>query len=296
MPAQDFVLDPARQVNVFWNGDDWENFTVRVDRSIIGTVPHAEELIKGQEFALPDGTVLKVQLVNDDLRVLGNGKSLSPAPIVTHHQQPGYGYGVSPVQAVPLSLGEAMRQLPKQYIKVLTKPSTATFAEEQGKASWSSVWVQLICYALVGAVLIYLADVISQTGSSGLNLATFFIVAVVAIVVIPIGSFIAVGIYYLIAKAFGGQGTFLAQIYTTLLYSVPLGILVALLGLIPDLGKIANIVSGGYEILLSVFMIMGVHRLSGGKATAVVLIPVAVIVFIVVLIAIAIVAARPTWL
>src|SRR6266567_7401995 len=76
-------------------------------------------------------------------------------PYGAPYQQPGYGY--PPPQAAPLPLGEAIRQLPNQYIRVLTKPSAATFAEEQGKASWDIVWIQLIIYAITAAVLGYLA-------------------------------------------------------------------------------------------------------------------------------------------
>src|SRR5262245_56839037 len=61
-------------------------------------------------------------------------------PYGAPYQQPE-GYGYPPSQTAPLPLGEATRQLPNQYITVLTKPSAATFAEEQGKAGWDIVWV-----------------------------------------------------------------------------------------------------------------------------------------------------------
>ncbi len=205
-------------------------------------------------------------------------------PYGAPYPQPGYDY--PPPQTAPLPLGEAIRQLPNQYIKVLTRPSAATFAEEQGKAAWDSVWVQLIIYAIVAAVLGYLALLISPnqfstTGSSALSPGMIQTISLSAgfglILLIPIGFFIGVGIYYLIAKAFGGQGTFLAQSYTTLLYSVPIGILSFALRLIPILGALVAFALSIYGIVLQVFAIMAVHRLSGGKATAVVLIPVAVL-------------------
>ncbi|HEU5369713.1 MAG TPA: hypothetical protein VFU69_14670, partial [Ktedonobacterales bacterium] len=40
------------------------------------------------------------------------------------------------VSAPPRSLWEAIKQLPKQYWRILTKPGAATFAEEMGKARW----------------------------------------------------------------------------------------------------------------------------------------------------------------
>jgi hypothetical protein len=105
-----------------------------------------------------------------------------------------------------------------------------------------------------------------------------------------IGIFFArVGIRYLIAKAFRGQGTFLAQGYTNLLFAVPLGILSALVSWVPLLGGIVVLGVAAYTIVLRIFSIMAVHRLSGGKATAVVLIPLVVgILLILVLVAIVI--------
>src|SRR5215472_16580396 len=93
-------------------------------------------------------------------------------PYGAPYQEPGYGYPQP--QTTPLPLGEAIRQLPNQYIRILTKPSAATFAEEQGKAAWDIVWVQLIIYAIAAAVLGYLAFLISPnqfstTGSSSLT-------------------------------------------------------------------------------------------------------------------------------
>jgi hypothetical protein len=224
------------------------------------------------------------------------------SPYGAPYPQPGYDY--PPPQTAPLPLGEAIRQLPNQYIKVLTRPSAATFAEEQGKAAWDSVWVQLIIYAIVAAVLGYLSFLISPnqfstTGSSTLNPGMIQTISLSAgfglILLIPIGFFIGVGIYFLIARAFGGRGTFLAQSYTTLLYSVPIGILSSVLRLIPILGALAAFALGIYGIVLQVFAIMAVHRLSGGKATAVVLIPVAialVLACVLVIIIIAAVASR----
>jgi len=217
------------------------------------------------------------------------------------YQQAG-GYGYAPPTATPLPLGEAIQQLPNQYIKVLTKPSAATFAEEMGKASWDIVWIQLITYAIAVAVLGFLRNLISnpfatlQTTSSSSSISPATIQLLTAftsfglIVLLPIGFFIGVGIYYLIARAFGGQGTFLAQGYTSLLFNVPIGIISSLLSLIPILGGLAASALGIYAIVLNVLSIMAVHRLSGGKATAVVLIPVAVVLVLACVLAIVFIA------
>src|SRR5207249_3543683 len=98
--------------------------------------------------------------------------------------------------------------------------------------------------------------------------------------ILPVFFFIGMGILYGLSKAFGGQGGFLTQSYSFLLFDVPLRFLAALVGLIPFAGGLIAFAISIYEIVLSVFAIMAVHRLSGGKATAVVLIPVGVVVLL----------------
>lgn len=217
------------------------------------------------------------------------------------YQSSGYGAAYAVPPAVPLPLGEAIRQLPNQYVKVLTKPSAQTFAEEMGKAEWGIVWVQLLIYAVIGGVLGFLGAmtnpfrVTPTTGSttSSLNPATIQAITAGAsfgsIIIIPIAFFIGVGIVYLFARMFGGQGSFLQQAYTTLLFTVPIGIITGLLGLIPIVGFI-GLALFIYNIVLNVFSIMAVHRLSGGKATAAVLLPVALLFLLVCVLAIVFIA------
>ncbi len=81
MPVQDFSLDAAgRSIRLSWNGKYWNHLTVRVDGSIVARVPGLEELKRGKEIILKDGTVLKVQIVGIDLQVTSNGQSLLSDP------------------------------------------------------------------------------------------------------------------------------------------------------------------------------------------------------------------------
>ena len=211
------------------------------------------------------------------------------------YQQPGYGYGAPPLQVAPLPLGEAIRQLPQQYIRILTKPSAATFAEEQGKAAWNIVWVQLLGLGVISALLQFLIIqlvvpiILSSASSSSGGTAVAGVVAILegfavgfarmTIITVPLSFFITSGIYYLIAKAFSGQGTFLAQSYSATLFYIPTAILSSVLFLIPFLGGLAAFALFIYEIVLGVYMMMAVHRIGGGKATAVVLMP-AIVLFL----------------
>lgn len=218
---------------------------------------------------------------------------------------PSYGYGIppqggygnpqaAPPPSSPLPFWQAVRQLPGQYWRILTKPGAAIFNAEQGKAAWNIVWAQLLGLSTLASLMVlvililyglFLRFIFQSIASSSstptmpagiLDQATqiFWIVALISMLatfILQVGGFFAsTGIYYLLSKAFGGQGKFLTQCYGSLLISAPIGILTPLLIIIPG-GTLAASV---YNIILHVFMTMSVHRLSGGKATAVVLIPV----------------------
>jgi len=214
------------------------------------------------------------------------------------YQQGGYGY--APPQQAPRPIGQAIQELPNQYIKVLTKPSAQSFAEEMGKADWGMVWIQLLIWAVIGTILGLIRAAIGlAAASSFVSNNTFNPAAITALTVsgstfsfiaVPVSFFIVVGIQYLLAKAFKGEGNFLTQGYTYLLFEVPIAIIGYLLAFIPILGLIASIALSIYGIVLNVFSIMAVHRLSGGKAAGVVLIPVAVLILLFLLCGFAIVA------
>ncbi len=214
------------------------------------------------------------------------------------YQQPGYGYGVPPVQAAPLPLGEAIRQLPDQYIRVLTRPSTA-FAEEMGKGSWGIVWIQLIGLVVIQAVSNFITNSIRNSVSPNPQDPAYVLGQSLGqgIIIGLLFFFIWMGILYGLARAFGGQGTFRAQGYTSLLFYIPLSIISAVLALILIPARafspgillvialvviIIAFVLIVYDIVLQIFATMAVHRLSGGKSTAVVLISLGVVVLLLV--------------
>ena len=215
------------------------------------------------------------------------------------NQQGGYGYGYAPPQQAPRPLGQAIKELPNQYIKILTRPSPWTFAREMGKADWGIVWIQILIWALAGTIIGLIASALRVAASSLVNTGGFSFNSIMALTVsgntfsfisVPISFFILVGIQYLLAKAFKGEGNFLTQSYATLLFEVPIYIASYLLGLIPILGGIAGFALLIYGWVLNVFAIMAVHRLSGGKASAVVFIPIAVIFLLLLLCAVVIAA------
>src|SRR5436309_7161671 len=78
----------------------------------------------------------------------------------------------------PLPLAQAIQALPRQYFRVLTKPSVATFAEEMGKASWNIVWVQLIGLGIIIVLLDFLRSLLSP--SSFAVLRTFALLSLLS--------------------------------------------------------------------------------------------------------------------
>lgn len=215
----------------------------------------------------------------------------------------GYGYS-APLfeapqpQATPLPLGEAVRQLPAQYWRVIMHPSRTTFAAEMGKARWNIVWVQIVIYIVIVTIFGILSNIFVQpVGAAAFSgtdpTLTPSTIAIVQrlytfiallgsygqILLIPLSLFIGTGLLFMLAKAFGGVGKFLPQLYSSLLFLVPLGILFNVLAflfsLLPGVGSLLSflVIFGyfGYESTLLGLMLMAVHRLSGGRATGAVL-------------------------
>jgi hypothetical protein len=176
----------------------------------------------------------------------------------------------------------------QQYLQVLASPEPATFAAQQGKANWRSVWVQVLGWASLSALLAFVGQLISPgllsiKGIPGLGLPVLqgqpgpIEVAFGIFVGIPLVFLLWMGLLSILARAVGGQGTFLTQVSTTLLFQVPLGLLCSLLCLIPLCAGLSLAILG-YSLLLHVFMLMAVYRLDGSKATVVVFLPVLLIV------------------
>jgi hypothetical protein len=211
--------------------------------------------------------------------------------MATYPQQ-GSAPSTHPV-GVPRPLGAVLRELPGQYRRVLTKPSAATFSAELGKAEWRSVWVQLLGWGMISAIIGLLAWLVAPVTLTIVpGLSPEVIQAFVPhwpydgqIVSVPMSFFIWMGLLYLMAQAFHAQGSFLKQCYVSALYLVPLGIVGSLLALIPYLGLLSLAVFI-YGIVLQVYALMAAHRLSGGEATAVVLLPALVVVLLAIVFAV----------
>jgi hypothetical protein len=81
MPAQTYTLDPddPKRLDIVYKSM-WRGATVLLDGQEIGTVPGKQELLRGQEFKLPDGSMLKLRLIQrltgSELHILRDGQPI----------------------------------------------------------------------------------------------------------------------------------------------------------------------------------------------------------------------------
>ncbi|GCE48644.1 hypothetical protein EI42_03986 [Thermosporothrix hazakensis] len=216
------------------------------------------------------------------------------------YQQPYFTYQTPPVVEGPepeaaLSLQESLRQLPAQWRKVLFRPGAHSFAEEKSKATWDSVWIQLLLYSIISGLLAYLASLLLPNVNSvyqtntilqllpqGARQLFYLLAASMQSVMVPILFFLWNGIVFgCVRLLLGGKGSFLQQCYTSLLFTVPLGLLTDIISLIPVVGSIVSAIVGPasfiYGIVLTIFSLMAVHRFSGGRASTAVFLPVGIL-------------------
>jgi hypothetical protein len=183
-------------------------------------------------------------------------------------------------------LGQTLSQLPKQYMNALIKPTMTTYREGLHGASWASVWIQLMFWAIFDGLLGFLVTIITPANATTVTSSAQFgpVMRTVLslsttlglIVLVPAFFFIFMGMMFAIARAFGGTGTFLGQCHVSMLYLVPVGLGSKLLSFVPVVGKVLTYVLSLYGIGLQVVAVMAAHNLSKGKATAVVAVSLAV--------------------
>ena len=81
MPKLSYALEAGgeKRLQVSWKGM-YKNVTVSLDGNAVGIIPDRKALSAGQEFRLPDGSTIKVQLVSNvmttELQILRDGQPL----------------------------------------------------------------------------------------------------------------------------------------------------------------------------------------------------------------------------
>jgi len=220
-----------------------------------------------------------------------------PPPPQPAYAAPGYGAQVVAQPPVPAGLNG----LWQKFINVTTKPGAQSFANELPTANWNDIWIALLGLGVLSGITGFItsfyrraAFTASYPFFNGMspdqqqalnrflsNSGPSFGSLIGPIIFVPISFFIGMGILFVSAKIFGGTGSFLQQAYSFMLYYVPINGLGAILGLIPILGGFAGFLLGIYSIVLAVFAMMASQRLSGGRATAAVLLPAVIVALLV---------------
>lgn len=189
----------------------------------------------------------------------------------------------------------------------LLQPGEAVFAGEQGKphATLTTALIWIVIGAVVAAVFGFLqglltvntmggmdaffqqADLppevaaqLSDMFSSGMMSGLLGAGSLMSIILVPVFFLISVGIYYLIARLLGGTGDYGSYAYLIATFQAPITILNAILALIPFLGGCIAFLLTLYGLVLTYYATKVAHGLTSGKAIAVVLIPVLVVLLL----------------
>ncbi len=184
----------------------------------------------------------------------------------------------------------------QSWINVLTHPGEATFAEEQTKpqANFTTAIIWMVITGLVSGIAGWLsftllggaggmlamidqmnlppevAEQMRQVFASGVMGGAGFS----AIIMTPLFFFIGAAILYLIGRVLGGSGDLGRYSYLLASFQAPIGIISALLNLVPLLGGCLGAILAIYSLVLTYFATKVGLNLSSGKAIAVILIPV----------------------
>lgn len=193
------------------------------------------------------------------------------------------------------------------WINVLTHPNEQTFIEEQNRPQanfttaiiWMVItgavsgivgWIAINLFFGTGGGFLAVIDQMSlppevaaqmrQMFASGMMGAMAGGAGLSAIISTPIFFLIGAGIFYLIGRLLGGNGDLGRYAYLLASFQAPIGIINALLGLVPVLGGCLNLLLVIYSLVLTYFATKVALNLSSGKAIAVLVIPIAVLLLL----------------
>ena len=192
----------------------------------------------------------------------------------------------------PVNTSRPFREIPGLWLRIF-EMNEAFFRNEIPRTSTLNTFYSVLVYTGV-VIFSYILQVVFAPNdlfnldgaSQELNFLSIFTGAslVCSLIFIPLLFYISNGIYFGIAKLFGGTGTFRTHAYINSLFFVPMSIasvVLSLVTLIPNIGRILSIVPAlflcCFYILMSVWCYKAVHNLSTGRALGVVFLPVVLI-------------------
>ncbi len=169
----------------------------------------------------------------------------------------------------------------QKWIDVLTKPKSA-FAKEIKRGGLVEGAKHIIVGGLIaglisGLVLLALGSAAGSLLEGILGAYVGIIGFVASLILTPIIGLISwivgSGIVYVFALIFGGKGSFERQSYLIALYTAPVMIITAVIGLVPVAGAFINFLIGLYTLYLLTVALKLIHRFSIGKAVLSWLVP-----------------------
>jgi hypothetical protein len=194
------------------------------------------------------------------------------------------------------------------WIQVLTRPGTEVFEQESRSpnATVVTALIWIVISAVVAAILGFIqfsiglaaADLGAMLGDMGLppevtaNLGGLMGggAGIGALILTPLFFLIGVGIIHLLARVFGGDGSFGVFAYLVASFQAPIGIVSAVLGFVPFVGGCIAALLSIYSLVLTFFAVKVNYQLTDGKAIAVVLIPYLLVFGLTICVAVAVAA------
>lgn len=193
-----------------------------------------------------------------------------------------------PPQPAAGGAGFDFQALLQRYITVLRNPGVATFSAEAPYANWQAIWIGLVGLAIIRAIFGFITGLEYRTvGASGPSAGS----VISSLIFTFVGFFIVAGVAYGLSRLFGSTTSFLPYAYVLSLFLVPLGIIQAVVGIIPVLGGLIGFAAGIYSLILWYFATIAVPRLSQGQAVGVIVLTIVVLIVIAIIIGVILGAA-----
>ena len=174
------------------------------------------------------------------------------------------------------------------WIEVLKKP-VQTFKKVKKSADLTEGLLNVVVAGVIIGFLNGLMAMAFGTSIAGafmpvaagaVGIATFFGVLIGTPIGNAISWIVASAVLYVIAKFLGGKGNFKTQAYLYAIYIAPIGVITAVLNLIPVAGPILSLIVSLYGLYLLTMSLKEAHGFTVGKAVLTWLIPALIVVVI----------------
>ena len=193
---------------------------------------------------------------------------------------------------------------------ILSRPGEAVFIEERGtgRANLGTAVIWMVGAALfafiIWALYIIIFDPISQTLElmpeallqSGMApeavdemmvqaektfASTFYAMLILGLMSVPVFFLIGSGIFWIIARVLGGEGSYTEQTYLMATYGAPLFILNTLFNMLPLLGPFLILAGNIYAIVLTYYALKVTHHFPSNRVIGTLALPLTLILLFV---------------